>query len=40
VIERDFAQLPELIAGASAAPNYSTQAASEDKGDAEQLSFF
>ena len=40
VIERDFAQLPELIAGASAAPDYPSQAAPEDKGDAEQLSFF
>ena len=40
VIERDFAQLPELIAGASAAPDYASQAAPEDKGDPEQLSFF
>jgi uracil-DNA glycosylase family 4 len=40
VIERDFAQLPELIAGASAAPDYSSQAAPGDKGDPEQLSFF
>lgn len=40
VIERDFAQLPNLIAGASAAPDQPSQAAPEDKGDAEQLSFF
>lgn len=40
VIERDFAQLPELIARASSAPDYTSQAASEDKGDPEQLSFF
>jgi DNA polymerase len=40
VIERDFTQLPELIAGASAAPDYTSQAAPEDKQDPEQLSFF
>ena len=40
VIERDFAQLPELIAGASAAPDYTAQASPEDKQDPEQLSFF
>lgn len=40
VIERDFAQLPELIAKASDAPEHPVEVPQEDKQDPEQLSFF
>ena len=40
VIERDFALLPDLIAEAKDAPEYTAEPPAEEKQDPEQLSFF